>query len=289
MSDGVGIGVAVRERAQLGEGPRWIDDQLLWVDIPDGALHRFDPRTGVDAAVRVDDVLGMVAPRRGGGLVLAVGRAVVLSDPTSREVARIELPEPPGNRVNDGRCDAVGRLWIGTMSADGDGRAGSLYRVDPDGTVRRWEGEVGISNGLDWSPDGRRMYYIDTSTHRVDVYDYDVDDGVARDRRPLVVFPDHLGSPDGLTVDAEGGLWIAFHGGWALRRYTPAGVLDREIALPVAQPTACAFGGRDLDDLYVTTAREGLDGTALGEQPLAGSVLRLRPGVTGRVEHAFAG
>jgi sugar lactone lactonase YvrE len=284
------VDVAVRARAELGEGPRWIAGRLAWVDILAGTLHRLDPATGSQRSMTFDDALGMVAPRGQGGLLAAVGRSVVLLDEDSEEVARVDLPdEPPDNRVNDGRCDPAGRLWIGTMRADGDGAAGSLYRVDPDLSVRRVATDLGISNGIDWSPDGERMYHVDSATGRVDVYDFEVRQGLASGRRALVAVPEDQGVPDGLVVDAEGGIWVAFHGGWAVRRYTPDGSLDREVPMPVAQPTAVAFGGEDLADLYVTTATEGLDADDLEDQPLAGSVLRLRPGVTGRPTTPFAG
>jgi sugar lactone lactonase YvrE len=284
------VDVAVRARAELGEGPRWIAGRLAWVDILAGTLHRLDPATGSQRSMTFGDALGMVAPRGQGGLLAAVGRSVVLLDEDSEEVARVDLPdEPPDNRVNDGRCDPAGRLWIGTMRADGDGAAGSLYRVDPDLSVRRVATDLGISNGIDWSPDGERMYHVDSATGRVDVYDFEVRQGLASGRRALVAVPEDQGVPDGLVVDAEGGVWVAFHGGWAVRRYTPDGRLDREVPMPVAQPTAVAFGGEDLADLYVTTATEGLDADDLEDQPLAGSVLRLRPGVTGRPTTPFAG
>jgi sugar lactone lactonase YvrE len=284
------VDVAVRARAELGEGPRWIAGRLAWVDILAGTLHRLDPATGSQRSMTFGDALGMVAPRGQGGLLAAVGRSVVLLDEDSEEVARVDLPdEPPDNRVNDGRCDPAGRLWIGTMRADGDGAAGSLYRVDPDLSVRRVATDLGISNGIDWSPDGERMYHVDSATGRVDVYDFEVRQGLASGRRTLVAVPEDQGVPDGLVVDAEGGVWVAFHGGWAVRRYTPDGRLDREVPMPVAQPTAVAFGGEDLADLYVTTATEGLDADDLEDQPLAGSVLRLRPGVTGRPTTPFAG
>ena len=284
------IDVAQHARALLGEGPRWWRERLLWVDILAGVLHRFDPATGTDAAAELGDVLGMVAPRSDGGVVAALGRSVVRLDDDLREVGRVALDEDrPRNRLNDGRCDPAGRLWIGSMRRDGSGTDGVLYRVDPDGAVHRQQDGLGLANGLDWSPDGRRMYHIDTPTQRVDVLDYDVDSGQARNRRPLVVVPEEQGAPDGMTVDAEGGLWVAFYGGWAVRRYRPDGTLDRELRLPAANVTACGFGGPDLQDLYVTTATDGLDAQARSEQPLAGSLLRLRPGVAGQPTSAFAG
>lgn len=284
------VEVALPARARLGEGPRWWAGQLLWVDVIAGLLHRFDPEEGTDRAVDLGDVLGMVAPRRAGGLVAALGGSVVHLDADLREVGRSDVePNQPANRLNDGRCDAAGRLWIGTMRRDGTGTQGALYRIDPDGSVHPQLRDVGLSNGLEWSPDGHRMYYIDTPTRRVDVFDYDVEVGQASNRRPLLDVPEGHGLPDGMAVDADGCLWVACYGGWAVRRYTPAGVLDRQVGLPAAHVTACAFGGPDLRDLYITTATDGLDAAELEAQPLAGSLFRVQPGPAGMPTHPFGG
>lgn len=284
------VDVVVAAAARLGEGPRWWAGQLLWIDVLAGLLHRFDPEAGTDAVVDLGDVVGMVAPRRAGGLVAGLGRSVVRLDDAMREVARTDVEaDRPANRLNDGRCDAAGRLWVGTMRRDGTGAQGALYRVDPDGTVHQRLDAVGLSNGLDWSPDGRRLYYIDTPTQRVDVFDYDGDLGEARDRRPFVTVPEEHGAPDGLVVDADGCVWVACYGGWSVRRYTPDGVLDREIGLPVANVTACAFGGADLRDLYITTATDGLNAAARVAQPLAGALFRASPGVAGLPTSPFGG
>jgi sugar lactone lactonase YvrE len=287
-----GVDVAVEGRAALGEGPRWwaSGEQLLWVDIEGHALHRFTPRTGVSETSPFADAISLVVPRRGGGFATAVGRSVVLLDEGLGEVGRIPVEEHvPGNRCNDGGCDAAGRLWVGTMRGDGRGAQGALYRVDPSGAVERRESGLGIANGIGWSPDGRRMYHIDSLARRVAVYDYDVDSGTATDRRDLVVVPDEQGYPDGMAVDDSGCLWVAFYDGWAVRRYRPDGAVDRRLDLPVQKVTSCAFGGADLSDLYVTTATSGLDGRALADQPLAGSVLRLEVGARGVPLHEFAG
>ena len=148
---------------------------------------------------------------------------------------------------------------------------------------------VTTSNGIDWSPDARRMYYVDTATRRIDVFDFDVETGTIANRRPFVEVPIRAGKPDGLIVDAEGGVWLALWGGSAIQRYTPDGTLERTVALPVTHPTKCAFGGPDLGDLFITSARSPVPENARAAQPHAGSVLHCRPGVTGRLPTPFAG
>jgi sugar lactone lactonase YvrE len=186
--------------------------------------------------------------------------------------------------MNEGGCDPDGRFWCGSMAYDQAPGRGALYRLDPDGAVRRILDGVTISNGLDWSPDGSLAYYDDTATHRVDVFDYDRVTGLTA-RRPFVRLPDD-GNPDGLTVDAEGGVWVALFGGGAVHRYTPAGALDVVVEVPTAQVTACTFGGPRLDELFVTTSREGM---AADDDPLAGALFRAEVGVPGLPVREFAG
>jgi sugar lactone lactonase YvrE len=193
----------------------------------------------------------------------------------------------PGNRMNDGACDAAGRFWAGTMALDERPHAGALYRLDPDLTVHTMLTEVTISNGIDWSLDGRRMYYVDTPTRRIDVFDFDVAAGAIANRRTFVEVPADAGLPDGLTVDAAGFVWVALWGGAALRRYGADGTLERVVPLPVTHPTSCAFGGAALDELYVTSARIALTAEERKRQPQAGGVFRVRPGVAGRPANLF--
>jgi len=187
--------------------------------------------------------------------------------------------------MNEGGCDPDGRFYCGSMAYDQRPGAGALYRLDPDGSVRVVLGSVTISNGLEWSPDGSRAYYNDTPTHRIDVFDYDGESGLTG-RRPFAEVPVQAGGPDGLTVDVEGGVWVALYGGGAVRRYTPEGMLDGVIEVPAKQVTACTFGGSDLDQLYITTSREELKP---GEDPLAGSLFRAAVGVAGLPVREFAG
>jgi sugar lactone lactonase YvrE len=198
------------------------------------------------------------------------------------------VDEPDHTRLNDCRCDPAGRLWAGTMSRERRPGTAALYRLGPGGLERAIGGTT-ISNGLGWSPDGRSMYFIDSPTQRIDVLDYDVATGRAADRRPLVTIPEEDGLPDGLTVDAEGGIWVALFGGGAVRRYAPDGGLDAHVALPASHPTCPAFGGDDLRTLFVTTSRHRLTPAERAAQPLAGAVLGLRPGPAGRPGTPFAG
>ncbi len=283
--------IAVAPTAQLGEGPRWdaATQTLLWVDIPAKLVHRYDPATGADTTQRVADVVSLALPRQRGGVVVGLPDGLHLLDgERSSLLAGIE-PGQAGTRTNDGACDAAGRLWVGTMALDERSPVAGLYRVDADLTVTTMLTGTTISNGLGWSPSGQSFYFIDSPTCRIDVFDFDAASGALENRRPLAAVEVAGAVPDGLTVDAEGGVWVALHGGWGLRRYSPDGDLLAEVGLPIARITSCCFGGPDLRDLYVTTRREGLSEAEAAEQPLAGALLRLDAGVAGLPTHAFAG
>jgi sugar lactone lactonase YvrE len=264
---------------------------LLWVDIHAGLVHSLDPGTGAVEADEVGQPVGAVALRERGGLVLAVRDGFAVLDPGAsgtRLVAEVETDEPR-TRMNDGKCDAAGRFWAGTMDEEERAPLGSLYRLETDGTVRRMLSGLVISNGLGWSPDGLTMYHVDTPARRVDAYDFDLASGAIANRRTVFAFEPGAGDPDGLTVDAEGFLWVALWGGSAVRRYSPGGRLDAVVEIPARQVTSCTFGGPDLDELYVTTARRGHGPSQLASEPAAGGIFRARPSVTGRPAHRFAG
>jgi sugar lactone lactonase YvrE len=278
-------------RADLGEGPRWDarGQRLLWVDIMRGRIHAFLPAKAACRSVDAGRPVGALACEGDGGVVLAVAGGFARLDWESGRVEMLATVETdrPQNRMNDGACDSAGRFWAGTMALDERPHAGALYRLDPDRTVHTMLTDVTISNGIDWSPDGRRMYYVDSPTRRIDVFDFDQGTGAIADRRPFASVPVEAGIPDGLTVDADGFLWLALWGGAALRRYAPDGTLERSVPLPVSHPTSCAFGGPNLDELYVTSARRALTPDERARQPMAGGLLRLRPGVVGRPAHFF--
>jgi sugar lactone lactonase YvrE len=235
------------------------------------------------------EVVGSIAFRERGGLIAATKSGIHFLDAAGGALARAANPEArlPENRFNDGRCDRAGRFWVGTMSDVKRDPVGSLYRVDTDFTCIKLRNGIIIPNSLAFSPEGRTMYFADTNRHSIWSWDYHLASGAATNER---VFADTgSGRPDGSCVDAEGCLWNAEYGAWRLVRYTPRGKVDRVVALPVANPTCCCFGGEDLDTLYVTTATQRLTPEELAQQPLAGSLLALRPGVKGLAESRFAG
>jgi sugar lactone lactonase YvrE len=276
--------VAVQAEATLGEGPTWdaAAGRLIWLDILGMRVHTYDPASGRRTTRTTEQHVGAAKPRAGGGLVLNLRDGVGLVDPDG--AFRWLHHEPvPGRRGNDAAVAPDGSLWAGTMRYDEATGGGTLSRVTADGTARTILPDVTVSNGTGWSPDGRLMYYADTPTRRVDVFDYD-GEGI-RNRRVLAEIEEGAGFPDGLTVDADGCVWVALWDGGAVRRYTPAGELDRVIALPAARTTACAFGGAALTDLYVTTARAGLS----APHPLAGCVLVVPGAGQGYPQPAFTG
>ncbi|MFI6803608.1 SMP-30/gluconolactonase/LRE family protein [Streptomyces luteogriseus] len=276
--------IAVRAEAELGEGPTWdaAAGRLLWIDILGSRLHTYDPATGRRTVRRTEQHIGAVKPRADGGLVLNLRDGIGLLDPDG--AFRWLHHEPvPGRRANDAAVAPDGTLWAGTMRYDEAPGGGTLSRVTGDGSVDVVLDDVAVSNGTGWSPDGRLMYYIDSPTRRVDVFDHA--DGRITGRRTLAEIEEGAGFPDGLTVDAEGCVWVALWQGSAVRRYTPDGELDRVIELPVPLVTACAFGGADLSDLYITTARVGLT-----EPPaLAGSLFVVPGAGKGLAHPPFAG
>src|SRR6266536_1375453 len=252
--------VAFRAAALLGEGPTWDASagRLLWVDILACEVHRLDPGSGEDSVLRTQQHVGAAKPRARGGLVVNLRDGVGLYDPDGgfRWLASLAVQ---GCRGNDAAVDAAGHLWAGTMPYDETPGGGRLYRVGPGGEVVTVLDGVTVSNGIGWSPDGLLMYYVDTPTRRVDVLDVDLGTGLVARRRPFVDLDGVAGFPDGLTVDADGCVWVASWDGGAVRRWTPSGRLDRTVEVPAVRTTACAFGGPDLGDLYITTATVGLD------------------------------
>jgi sugar lactone lactonase YvrE len=285
--------LALAARAELGEGACWDprSHTLFWVDILRGRVHQFSPATSACRSWAVGQPVGAAAVREAGGLVLALRDGFATLDLETGAldwIARVE-DDRPAQRMNDGRCDAAGRFWAGTMAFDPSPGTGTLYRLDPAGGATPVLADLTISNGLDWSPDGRSLYFVDSGTQRIDLFDFDLAAGALSNRREFVRVPDAAGMPDGLVVDADGCVWVALWGGGALHRYATDGALAAVVTLPVSHPTSCTFGGPDLTDLYVTSASVELTPAALARQPYAGGLFRLRPGVAGRAAHRFGG
>jgi sugar lactone lactonase YvrE len=269
--------------AYHGEGPVWSPSWggLRWVDMLAGDVLALDPGGSVERR-HVGEIAAALRPRRGGGAVIGIERGFALEDADGAVRPLEEVWSDPSVRMNEGGCDPDGRFYCGSMAHDKRAGAASLYRLDPDGSVDVVLEGLTISNGLEWSPDGALAYHNDTATSSIAVYAYDREAGLTG-RRAFATLENR---PDGLTVDAEGGVWTALSDGGAVRRYTPDGELDAVIEVPARKVTACTFGGADLDELFITTSREDLQP---GDDPLAGALFRAVPGVRGLPVREFAG
>jgi len=280
-------------RATLGEGPVWCPEEqaLYWVDILSRTVNRFDPETGANRVWHVPDLVGCMALRDSGGAILALRHGLVALDFDTGAVSPVA--EPAGLtdevRFNDGKCDRRGRFFAGTMHNPETAGQGHLYRFDPEGSLHTVEEGITTSNGLGWSPDDTVFYYTDTMQHAIHAYDYDIETGAISNRRVFAEVPDETGRPDGLTVDSAGYVWGTHWEGWRVTRYAPDGSVDKVVEVPVARPTSCNFGGRDLSTLYVTSAAmDGIFPKDPGE-PLAGGIFAIPCDVPGLPEPRFAG
>lgn len=269
--------------AHHAEGPCWWPGWggLRWVDMLAGDVLALDA-SGTITRTHVGDVAAMIRPRVSGGAIIAVERGLALADGDWRVSPLRPMWTTDSVRMNEGGVAPDGSLYVGSMAYDQAKGAARLYRVRPDQSVETVLDSVTVSNGIDWSPDGSLAYYDDTPTGRITVFDWAPEDGLTSGR----TFAEVDGFPDGLTVDAEGGVWTALFGGSRVERRSPDGTLDAVIEVDARQVTACTFGGADLDELYITTSREGL---ADGEDPAAGSLFVVRPGVQGKGATPCAG
>ncbi|HMI01398.1 MAG TPA: SMP-30/gluconolactonase/LRE family protein [Pedobacter sp.] len=277
----------------LGESPVWDarNRRILWVDITEGRIHQFFPENKKHKATNIGQMIGAICLTTSGGLIAALQNGFATVDLEKGTIRHIEDPEVhlPGNRFNDGKCDPKGRFWAGTMAFSNKANAGSVYVLEQDLSVSLKIKGVSCSNGMAWSPDHTTFYYIDTPTRKVVAYDFDIAAGAISNRRTVINFPESEGYPDGMTIDTDGMLWIAMWDGWKVTRYDPAtGELIQSILLPVAKVTSCVFGGENLQDLYITTARAGLTNEDLYHQPLAGCLfVAKKTGSTGMMAYEF--
>jgi sugar lactone lactonase YvrE len=286
-----GLHCVANVHAILGEGPVWVTREaaLYWLDIQGRKIFRLDENgqlTEWPTTVRV----GSIAPRRSGGFIAGTEDGIAVLDPAARHLEFVATPEQglPDNRFNDGKVDRRGRFWAGTMDDLEKGATGALYCIDSGLNLVTVDRGYRVTNGPAFSPGGETMYHNDTA--RQVTYAFDVDSsGAAANRRIFLQFGKGDGFPDGMTVDSEGCLWIAFWDGWSVRRYSPDAEWLETIKVPVARPTSCTFGGRDLDRLYISSASFGLDEQALSMQPNAGGLFMLMPGVQGIADLPFAG
>lgn len=269
-----------QHRCQLGEGPVWDDrnESICWVDIEKGEVHQYSLKNDRLESFSINEKVGSIAICSDGNFVIAAESGVGFLNRRNGEVTMFCDPESdlPHNRFNDGKCDPAGRFWAGTMSMEDEDKKGALYSFDNGGVVERIR-KIGISNGLAWSKDERTLYYIDTLSFEVVAYDFELETGEIWNKRSVIRFTETDGYPDGMTIDADGMLWIAHWDGWQLSRWNPeTNEKIHTIEFPVSRVTSCTFGGNGLGDLFVTSARVGLSEKELDEQPLAGSLFVIR-------------
>jgi len=275
----------------LGEGPLWNakEQAIYWVDIEGKKIQRYFPESGkyeaFDAPLRVC----LMAFREKGGLICGTEDGFYFWDTKNQQMEFITHPEKgkENARFNDGKVDRKGRLWAGTMTPTG--ATSALYRMDADLQVSKHVDGITISNGIGWSPDNTIMYYVDSIRYVIYAFDYDHESGEISNQRPFVQMDADFGIPDGLTVDSEGYVWCAIYDGWKVMRYAPDGSVSAEIKFPVSKPSSCMFGGKDLDELYVTTIADGLTPQQKEKEPLAGDLFMIKTDVKGLPEPDFAG
>lgn len=273
-------------KSELSEGAIWNfkTEELMWVNINGEILNFYNPKTGNNKEMFTGQMIGTVVPTESGNAIVALQNGIYVFDIKTGSKKLIVNPEEnlPNNRFNDGKCDPSGRFWAGTMSTVGEKKVGSLYRLNIDNTIRKMVENVSISNGIVWSTDKTKMYYIDTPTHKVMGYDYDNESGDISNPQVAVEIPKEMGGPDGMTIDEKGNLWIALWGGNAVGCWNPeTGKLLETVNVPAKNVTSCAFGDEDLRTLYITTARDGNSKKELEKFPYSGGIFKIRTEVKG--------
>ena len=275
------IQVVTNHRCLLGEGPVWDANQnaIIWLDIISGQIHEYNVLSEQLRTIEVGQMIGCLAVTTAGNFIAGLKDGIGFVDRSSGNVKIIAAPEKhlQGNRFNDGKCDPAGRFWAGTMALTEQESAGSLYMLDHDRSIQKKKTGVTISNGLAWSVDRKTLYYVDTPTSKVTAFNFDISTGMINKERIVINIPKEEGSPDGMTIDNQGMLWIAHWDGWQISRWDPeSGRKIGHVQLPVAKVTSCTFGGSNLTDLYITTAKVDLSEQELAMQPLAGSLFVIR-------------
>ena len=279
-------------KATLGEGPIWDSrtETLYWIDILEKRIY-----CGGEVLLQLDDLIGCIAPRKSGGLVIASGESGRLSfaslELDSLKLTALASPtdEPSNNRFNDGKCDPRGRFLAGTMDMGEIDPFGSLYSFNGR-SITKLLSHVTISNGMAWSPNHNTFYYIDTPTREVKAFDYDIDTGAIANPRLAIHIPAEYGWPDGMTSDTQGNLWIAMWGGAQVTKWDAnTGKLLEQIPVPAKNVSSCVFGGTNRNELYVTSARKGLDEATMEQYPLTGGVFRIQTNVEGMPTFEFEG
>lgn len=286
------VELVIDSKSELGEGAIWNykTNELIWVNIKGEILNIFNPSINNNKEMFTGQMIGTVVPAESGNMLVALENGIYMLDTETGNKNFIVDPEKdmPDNRFNDGKCDPAGRFWAGTMSMVGKKEAGALYRFDLDSTIHKMVDNVTTSNGIVWSLEKDKMYYIDTPTRKVMAYDYNNNTGEISNPEIAVKVPADLGAPDGMTIDADGNLWIALWGGSAVGCWNPeTGELLRTVKVPAKNVTSCAFGDKDLKTLYITTARQGTGEEELKNYPNAGGVFKIHPGVKGIKAYFF--
>lgn len=286
--------VELKTNAILGEGPVWDSDQnkLYWVDVLSGSLFLYNPETGINKTYEIGEHIGAAVLRKKGGLVLALKTGFAFFDPGSGKINKIADPEShlPANRFNDGKCDPAGRFWAGTMSDNVEAGKGSLYCLHPELTVEQKLTGVTISNGLAWNETINKLYFIDTPTHQIAAFDYEPETGKIQNRKTIKNFNKNEGSPDGMTIDDEGCLWVALYNGGRIIRVNPEnGETVFQIYVPVPKPTSCTFGGTGLDEMFITTCREYMTEEEIAKFPYSGSLFKVKLPFKGKTSKRFTG
>jgi sugar lactone lactonase YvrE len=276
----------------VGEGPLWHSERqsFFWVDIDGQSIQEMTWPGKVFRSWPMPRKVGMIVPEEGDTVIAGLQGGLARFNLVNNQLDWLIGIEKDltANRPNDGKCDAAGRLWMGTMELHGKAGEGSLYCIDNQLAVTTKLKGLSISNGLAWSLDNSVFYFIDTVTCRVDAHSFDIKTGRIEFKKTVITVPEGMGMPDGMTIDAEGMLWIAHWDGFAVRRWNPAnGELLQEIGLPVPQVSSCTFGGKDLDQLFITTAREDFTAEQLAKYPLSGHVFIAEPGCRGTATNKF--